>query len=88
MPTISMFYGIIIRMYTGSREHNPPHFHAYYNEARAIFDIEEGELIDGSLPVRQRKLVEAWAELHREELRADWELAIAGERPFPIEPIR
>jgi hypothetical protein len=35
MPTVSMFYGIIIRMYYAPGEHRPPHFHAYYGEYRA-----------------------------------------------------
>ena len=39
MPTISMFYGIIIRMYCTPKEHNPPHFHAYYQDYKAIIDI-------------------------------------------------
>lgn len=41
MPTISMFYGIIIRMYCAPSEHNPPHFHAYYNESVAIINIRD-----------------------------------------------
>jgi len=66
MPTISMFYGIIIRLYYAPGEHNPPQFHAYYNEFKASIDIHTGEIIEGSLPPRQRKLVQAWAELHQE----------------------
>jgi len=53
MPTISMFYGILIRMYCGLKEHNPPHIHAYYQDSTAIFDIQTSELIDGSFPVKQ-----------------------------------
>jgi hypothetical protein len=52
MPTISMFYGIIIRMYYAPVEHNPPHFHAYYNDCKARFSIDSLELIDGDLPRR------------------------------------
>ena len=88
MPTIAMFYGIIIRMYTGKREHNPPHFHAYYGDHRAIFSIESCMLLEGDFPSKQRKLVEAWAELHSEELRADWRLAAEGEKPFNIDPLK
>jgi hypothetical protein len=88
VPTISMFYGIIIRMYAGSREHNPPHFHAYYGDFRAIFSIEPGELTEGNFPVKQRKLVEAWAVLHRDDLMADWLLASGGETPFSIDPLK
>lgn len=88
MPTISMFYGIIIRMYTGKGEHNPPHFHAYYQEHTAIVNINTCEVTDGSLPAKQTKLVTAWAELHKDELIADWELASKGETPFKIDPLK
>ena len=87
MPTISMFFGIIIRMYFAPGEHNPPHFHAYYNEYKASFDINSLEVIEGELPRKQTRLVLAWAELHQEELRADWELAMNGESPFKIDPL-
>jgi hypothetical protein len=88
MPTISMFFGIIIRMYLGKKEHNPPHFHAYYQSYKAIFDINLCEILEGEMPIKQRKLVEAWAELHKEELLADWELATNSEIPFKIEPLK
>ena len=88
MPTISMFYGIIIRMYCAPEEHNPPHFHAYYGEYKAIIDIHKSELLEGSLPNKQLKLVLAWAELRKEELLADWTLAMNSEFPFKIEPLK
>jgi len=52
-----MFYGIIIRMYFSPGEHNPPHFHAYYNEFKASFAIETFDIIEGSLPRKQQRLV-------------------------------
>ncbi|HPJ90162.1 MAG TPA: DUF4160 domain-containing protein [Thermotogota bacterium] len=88
MPTISMFYGIIIRMYCAPGEHNPPHFHAYYGEFKAVIDINSCELQEGDLPKKQLKLVLAWAELRKEELMADWKLAMNSELPFKIEPLR
>ncbi|MBI4686216.1 MAG: DUF4160 domain-containing protein [Nitrospirae bacterium] len=88
MPTISMFFGIIIRMYCSPGEHNPPHIHAYYQDDRAVVDILTGEITKGSLSPRQAKLVLAWVEIHKEELLADWELASKGELPFPIEPLK
>ena len=88
MPTIAMFYGIIVRMYFSPGEHNPPHFHAYYNDYRASVDIRTCEIIEGNLPRRQQKLVLAWAELHQEELMADWRLVTSGETPFKIEPLQ
>jgi hypothetical protein len=87
MPTISMFYGIIIRMYFAPGEHNPPHFHAYYNEYKASFSLDSLEIIDGELPRKQKRLVQAWAELHIDELKADWVLATNGEPVFKIDPL-
>ena len=86
MPTISMFYGILIRMFN-SNEHNPPHFHAFYQEYEAMFDFD-GNMIDGEMPKRQTRLISAWAELHREELEADWRLVEEHEQLFSIEPLR
>jgi len=88
MPTISMFYGIIIRMYFAPGEHHPPHFHAYYNEYQASVDIHICETIEGNLPPKQRKMVLAWAEMHKEELMADWNLVMNGEDPFRIQPLQ
>jgi hypothetical protein len=88
MPTISMFYGIIVRMYCAPKEHNPPHIHVYYQDEKAIIDINKCELTKGSLPKNKLRIVLAWVELRKEELLADWQLAQNGELPFKIEPIR
>lgn len=86
MPEISMFYGIIIRMYNNG-EHNPPRFHAFYQGCNAIFSLD-GEMIRGEMPRKQQKLIAAWAELHKDELYANWELA-KNECPlYKIEPLR
>jgi hypothetical protein len=45
------------------------------------------EVIAGSLPQRQQRLMEAWAALHQEELLADWQLLQEGRRPAPIQPL-
>ena len=74
MPTISMFYGIIIRM--------------YYAKYKASVDIRTCEVIEGNLPKKQTKLVLAWAELHQEDLIADWNLVMNGEEPFKIQPLQ
>ena len=87
-PTISMFFGIIVRMYCGKAEHNPPHVHVYYQDHTAIFDIATAEKTEGDFPPRQTRFVVAWIELHREELMADWGLASQGELPFQIDPLR
>ncbi len=86
MPTISMFYGIIIRMYNNG-EHNPPHFHASYQCYNAVFNMD-GELTQGDMPKPQRKYIAAWAELHKDELIANWELAMSEQPLYKIEPLR
>lgn len=84
MPTISMFYGILIRMYYDA--HNPPHFHAYYNNNEAIFTFD-GKVIRGDFPNNKLKLVEAWSIIHREELEANWLLCKNNEKLFSIQPL-
>ncbi len=81
-----MFYGIVIRMYNNG-EHNPPHFHAFYQGYKATFNMD-GELTKGEMPQKQLKLIAAWTELHREELLANWDFAINGEPLYKIEPLR
>ena len=69
-------------------QHRTPHFHAYYQENTGIFDIDPIELMEGSIPKGQLRLIEAWAELHQNELISDWELLQSGQRPVPIEPLK
>jgi len=89
VPEISRFFGIIIRMFAEAEaSHQAAHLHAYYQDVVAVFGIAPVDLIAGSLPQRQRRLVEAWAELHQEELRQDWELLQAGRTPRPIAPLQ
>lgn len=89
MPVVSMFFGIIIRMYFGDTQQHPqPHLHAEYQNFRAVFDIETCELLEGALPPVKMRLVLAWMEIHREELLADWQLAVNHETLFRIEPLR
>ena len=85
MPTISMFYGIIISMFND--ELNPPHFHANYQDNEGVFNME-GELIEGEMPRRQQKFIAAWAEIHKDELLANWELAKKNQKLFRIDPLR
>ena len=67
--------------------HHKPHFHAYYQEHVGIYSLDTLELIGGNLPIRQQRLVEAWAELHQEELLADWQRLQQGKLPIPIKPL-
>lgn len=69
-------------------EHNTAHFHAYYQEETAVFGIDPVELIAGGIPRRQQQFVEAWAELHQEDLLKDWELLQSGRLPQPIAPLK
>lgn len=71
-----------------NKQHHLPHIHVEYAEAEAIFQIPDGELLEGELPGKQYKLVQAWIALHSEELMANWKLAVAGATPYKIEPLR
>jgi len=83
VPTISVFYGIVIRMF--ARDHPPPHFHVRYGEHRARVSIRSGELLDGPLPARVERLVRQWASLRASELEHNWRLIEQGEQPIQIE---
>lgn len=89
MPSISMFYGIVVMIYYyDNKQHNLPHIHVRYQGTKAIFSIESSEMMEGDLPNKQKKLVSAWMEIHKDELVADWELAVSGEKPYKIEPLK
>jgi Domain of unknown function (DUF4160) len=89
MPELARFFGIIIRMFAEpATSHHRPHFHAYYQDDVGIFAIDAIELIGGALPQRQRRLVEAWAEIHQADLLAAWKRLQEGRPPGKIEPLR
>ncbi len=89
MPTISMFYGIVIYLYFYDDErHKQPHIHAKYQGQDASVSIVAGEVLAGEIPQAKLRLVQAWIEIHRDALLADWELAVSGQTPFPIDPLR
>jgi hypothetical protein len=84
-----MFYGIIIYMYAlDTKQHHLPHIHIEYQGHEAVIGIPDGELIVGELPTNKMKLVQAWIEIHREELVADWAIAVKGGEIFKIDPLR
>lgn len=88
MPELSRFHGIVIRMFAEPAvSHHEAHFHAYYQEHAAVFTIRPVALIAGSIPQRQQRLVEAWAELHQTELEADWQQLVNGRAAMPIKPL-
>ena len=89
MPELARFFGIIIRMYPEPQvSHHRPHFHAYYQDSVAVYAIEQIELLAGELPQRQQRLVEAWAELHQQELQEDWQRLQSGQLPNKIDPLQ
>lgn len=85
MPTISMFYGVLIRMFFYDAEkHKQPHIHAEYQGNMAVYQIPDGEVLAGGLPAKRHKLVVAWIEIHQDSLMTNWELAINGKATFKI----
>ena len=88
MPTVSMFYGIIVRMYAESGgQHNLPHLHAAFGGQEVVVDLS-GNIIEGEIPKGKMKLLLAWMEIHREELEANWKLLCGGEPAYKIDPLK
>ncbi len=89
MPVISMFYGLIVSMYyLDNKMHNLPHIHVRYNDMEAVYDISNCTILIGSLPSNKQRLIQAWIEIHKEELIANWQLAIEGKVVFNIDPLK
>lgn len=89
MPTISMFYGLIVYMYyMDNKQHHLPHIHVKYQGDEVIVSIPNGDILEGSIPSSKLKLLLAWIEIHKDELVADWELAVNGEQPYKIDPLK
>ncbi len=86
MPTISVFYGIMIQMFWN--EHAPPHFHALYGEDEVLIDLRDLRVMRGSLPRRAMALVLEWAADHRDELMENWNLCRRLQPPKAIEPLK
>lgn len=88
MPTLSMFYGIIVRMYSEpGGQHHIPHIHAEYAGQNAEISLD-GKVLAGSIPENKLRMVQVWMEIHQEELIADWSLLEKGERAFRIDPLK
>lgn len=88
MPTLSIFFGIIIRMYKEiSGKHNLPHIHAEYGDDEAVFDLE-GNKLEGKLPSKKERMVQTWIDIHQEDLQANWKLLQSGEQFFKIPPLQ
>lgn len=88
MPELCRFYNILIKMiFQDNGQHNRPHVHVYFAEHEASVGLD-GELLAGSLPVKQLRLVQAWMAIHEEELYAAWNNAVRGIPFGKIEPLR
>ena len=89
MPVISMFYGIIVSLYfVDNKRHKKPHVHAKYQDQEVVLSLPDGQVLEGGLPPAKMRLLLAWVEIHKDELLADWELAVSGQQPYKIEPLR
>ncbi len=88
MPTLSVFFGIIVRMYAeAGGKHNLPHIHAEYQGRKIVVSLD-GEVLDGSFPHAKLHMLLAWMEIHKEDLIANWQLLSSGEKTFKIDPLR
>ena len=88
MPTLSIFFGIIVKMYNEkSGKHNIPHLHAEYQDDEVVVDFE-GNVLEGNLPKGKQKLLLAWIEIHKEDLIANWKLLSNGDGYFRIDPLK
>lgn len=88
MPILSVFYGIIVRMYRElGGKHKMPHIHVEVSGEEAVFDLN-GNVLEGSIPKQKQKLLEAWLVIHREDLETNWKLLSEGEQFFRIDPLK
>lgn len=89
MNVISMFHGIIVSMvYSPEGELKVPHLYVLFQDTQSIFSIPDGILLTGDIPNGKRKLLEAWIELHKDELIANWQLAVIGNKLYPVDPLK
>ena len=88
MPALCIFYGIIVRMYNEKGgKHSKPHIHAEYQGQEIVVALD-GEILEGKIPANKLKLLEAWMEIHREDLIANWQLLSEGQKFFKIAPLQ
>ena len=85
---VEYVFGIVVYMYRElGGKHKPPHVHAMFSGDEIVVSLE-GEILEGSIPKSKLKLLLAWMEIHKDELRANWDLLSAGEQSFRIDPLR
>ncbi|MDR1301872.1 MAG: DUF4160 domain-containing protein [Treponema sp.] len=68
-------------------KHHKPHIHVEYAEDEVVIALD-GEILEGQISKSKMKLVEAWMEIHHEDLEADWKLLSNGEEYFKIDPLK
>lgn len=85
MPRLSEFFGIII--YIRFLDHNPPHFHAEYQNDKVTIEIENGK-VKGEMSERALRLILEWLGIHRDEIKQAWYKAANGDDPGTIEPLK
>ncbi len=87
MPELSRFYGIIIKMYFNDvQQHHKPHIHAFYGDYEAVIAVD-GELLAGSIPTKQLKIINAWLAINENEVYRAWNLAVRSEHFDKIKPL-
>ena len=87
MPELSRFFSIVVKMlFVDDKQHNKPHVHVFYAEHEASVGID-GELLAGTLPARQMRILSAWLAIHEDDLYAAWNKAVRGEDPGKIQPL-
>ncbi|MDR0684220.1 MAG: DUF4160 domain-containing protein [Spirochaetaceae bacterium] len=88
MPELSRFLDMTIRMfYKDDQKHHKPHIYVVYNDEDIVVSLD-GEILDGSLPRKQMRILWAWLEIHEDELYKAWNEAVKGHNPGKIEPLR
>ena len=88
MPALSMFFGIIVRMQSEKGgKHNQPHIHAIYGDEEVVMSLD-GNILEGSFPGKQQKMLEGWMAIHEDELKANWKMLENGEGYFKIDPLK
>lgn len=88
VPVLSMFYGIIVRMYKEvNSKHKLPHIHAEYNGEYVVVDLN-GNILEGEIPFKKLRMLQTWMDIHQEELIANWNLLTNDDQFFKIEPLK
>ncbi len=89
MPSISMFYGMIVYMYNFDNiKHHEPHIHIKYQGEFTVIGIPNAEILEGNLPANKYNIIKAWITIHEEELMSNWDIAINGDTVYRIEPLK